>query len=72
MLLGEWLVFDIVEEHSALIFKDYLALIILYTVESQFKFLNLRYSCIWCSFCGPGQNPMQKMYNCSQFKVSSF
>jgi len=57
-LLGEWLVSDILEEHIALIFKDYLALIILYTIESQFKFLSLRYSCILCSFCGPGQNPM--------------
>jgi len=45
------------EEQSALIFKDYLALIILYAIESQFKFLNWRYSWIWCSFCGPGQNP---------------
>jgi len=39
-LLGEWLISNILEEHTASIFKGYLALIILYTIESQFKFLS--------------------------------
>jgi hypothetical protein len=44
-LLGEWLVSDILEEYSSVIFMDYLALIILYTIESQFKCIKLWFSC---------------------------
>jgi hypothetical protein len=44
-LLGEWLVSDILEEYSSMIFMDYLALIILYTVESLFKCIKLWFSC---------------------------